>query len=225
MSEATNILPVHGFVLVGGKSSRMGQDKATLAFDGRQMAELAVEKLRTFCAEVSLAGNREDLASLAPVVPEKRAETGPAAGVEAGLQASAAPWALFMPVDVPLVPAPLLESWAKEVLAREGDGIRLSYLRARGERQPAFCLLHRSCASFLEAALAASGGRLQALFEEIAAGAGKGSLWVAEAEALPFTRQEAHTEVEAWFSNVNTPEDLHALALWTRTASRAQIPY
>ncbi|MES2390469.1 MAG: NTP transferase domain-containing protein, partial [Acidobacteriota bacterium] len=37
-------------MLAGGKSSRMGVDKATLEFRGRPMVEIAVEKLRGVCA-------------------------------------------------------------------------------------------------------------------------------------------------------------------------------
>src|ERR1700761_8141432 len=101
------LLPVHGFVLAGGKSSRMGRDKALLTFRGRPMVEIAVEKLRGFCSAVSIAGNREDLSSFAPVVTETRVDCGPAAGIEAGLQACTELWAMFVPVDVPLVPGEL----------------------------------------------------------------------------------------------------------------------
>ena len=81
-------LPVHGFVLAGGKSSRMGTDKALLEFCGRPLVEIAVEKLREFCAEVSIAGNRDDLSVFAPVAHETRVDCGPAAGIEAGLKAA-----------------------------------------------------------------------------------------------------------------------------------------
>ena len=51
------------------------------------MAEIAVEKLRSFCGAVSLCGNRDDLCTLAPVVHESRENAGPAAGIDAGLKA------------------------------------------------------------------------------------------------------------------------------------------
>ena len=111
-------VPVHGFVLAGGKSSRMGEDKALLRFCGRPMVEIAVEKLRGFCEEVTIAGNREDLAGFAPVVRESRTGVGPAAGVEAGLGAARQEWAMFLPVDVPLVPEELLRRWAQRRYGR-----------------------------------------------------------------------------------------------------------
>ena len=144
------LLPVHGFVLAGGKSSRMGEDKALLAFCGRSLVEIAVEKLRGFCAEVSIAGNREDLAAFAPVVSETRLEAGPGAGIEAGLRAAVCDWVLFTPVDVPLVPAELLRNWVEAMLGaeREHGGKVLgplvcSCLRTGAQRQPTFCLLRR----------------------------------------------------------------------------------
>ena len=74
------VLPVHGFVLAGGRSVRMGKDKALLQFSGRPMVKIAVEKLREFCAEVRIAGSREDLSGFAPVVMDESEEAGPAAG-------------------------------------------------------------------------------------------------------------------------------------------------
>ena len=111
-----NLLPIHGFVLAGGRSSRMGRDKALLQFRGRPMVEIAVEKLRSFCAEVSIAGNREDLSCFAEVVHERRVDEGPGSGIETGLQVCRQEWALFIPVDVPLVPGSLLRRYAEVVI-------------------------------------------------------------------------------------------------------------
>ena len=121
----------------------MGEDKALLRFCGRPMVEIAVEKLRGFCAEVTIAGNREDLAGFAPVVREKRVEVGPAAGVEAGLGVATQPWAMFVPVDVPLVPGELLRRWAEAVV---GMGSMSPAISDCEREQPAFCMLRRECA-------------------------------------------------------------------------------
>ena len=96
----------------------MGTDKALLELGGAPLVEIAVEKLRTFCEHVSVSGNREDLARFAEVVPETRTGEGPAAGIEAGLRAAREDWAMFVPVDVPLVPAELLRRWCEEAQQR-----------------------------------------------------------------------------------------------------------
>ncbi len=209
MSTA-GLLPVHGFVLAGGKSSRMGRDKALLPWHGRPMVEIAAEKLRTFCAQIEIVGNREDLRNFAPVVMETRRETGPVAGIEAGLHAAAQAAALFIPVDVPLVPAALLRRWAHAVLEREASGVQLSFLCAGGHRQPTFCLLQHTCADAVTAAIDRGALKLGTVFAEVAAQCGPGSLWVVDAESFAAT-DTTGPDVEACFSNVNTPADLLAL--------------
>jgi molybdenum cofactor guanylyltransferase len=203
-------LPVHGFVLAGGKSSRMGEDKALLRFCGRPMVEIAVEKLRGFCGEVTIAGNREDLAGFAPVVRETRVDAGPAAGIEAGLGAATEAWAMFMPVDVPLVPAEVLRGWAEEVVAREG--LVASYLRC-GRDQPAFCMLRNECGGRLSAALDGGERRLGALLER----ASEGFSWVYDLD------EGGGKDVagrEWWFANVNTREELAEAEAWAREGGR-----
>jgi molybdenum cofactor guanylyltransferase len=202
-------LSVHGFVLAGGASSRMGEDKALLRFCGRPMVEIAVEKLRGFCAEVSIAGNREDLAGLASVVPEVRAAVGPAAGVEAGLFAATQPWALFMPVDVPLVPAELLRRWAATVLAM--DGVAASNLYY-GRNQPAFCMLRRECLGGFSEAIEAGERRLGVLLDR----ASGEFFWRCDADDL-YGENGPALEVRAWwFKNINMPEELAEAEAWAR---------
>ena len=190
-------LPVHGFVLAGGRSVRMGQDKALLRFGGRPMVEIAVEKLREFCAEVWIAGSRTDLSPYAPVVRDEREAAGPAAGMEAGLGAANEAWAMFLPADVPLVPAELLRLWGEAVMKR---GVRASYLRCGEELHPALCMLHRDCLPVFRAALESGERKLTRILERL----DSGRLWVAE--AAEFAPEGA--ELGAWFENVNTPEEL-----------------
>jgi molybdopterin-guanine dinucleotide biosynthesis protein A len=200
------LLPISGFVLAGGKSSRMGVDKAELRFCGRPLVELAVEKLSSFCEDVAISGNRDDLARFAPVVMETRLDTGPGAGVEAGLRAAECEWCLFVPVDVPLLPLDMLRSWAAEILAAEGEGVRGSYLMANGQPQPSICLLRRDCVGSITRALDSGERRLRTLLTGIDAEFGVGSLRLLDAAA--FAPNAVAEDLDRRFSNLNTPEEL-----------------
>jgi molybdopterin-guanine dinucleotide biosynthesis protein A len=202
-------LPVHGFVLAGGKSSRMGADKALLELSGRPLIAIAVEKLGKFCAQVSIAGNRDDLEQIAPVVHEPRMECGPAAGVEAGLLACEQSWALFVPVDVPLVPGELLRRWVVEAMRVD---IGVSYLGIV-QKQPAFCLLRRERAEAFRRLLDGGERRLEVLLNKTAEVDGCAS-WMYDEYEL-YAKGEAPSEetLELWFLNANTPEDWAALEL------------
>jgi molybdopterin-guanine dinucleotide biosynthesis protein A len=202
-------LPVHGFVLAGGKSSRMGEDKALLRFCGRPMVEIAVEKLRGFCAEVTIAGNREDLGEFAPVVRETRVDVGPAAGIEAGLMSASEEWALFMPVDVPLIPKVLLRRWAEAVLRM--DGLVASNLH-HGRDQPAFCMLRRDCKTRFSEGLDAGERRLGLLLGR----ASEGYERTFSLDMLYEANDPGPEIGDKWFMNVNTPEDLAEAEGWAR---------
>ena len=190
-------MPVHGFVLAGGRSTRMGRDKALLEFRGTPMVEIAVEKLRSLCAEVSIVGDREDLASFAAVVRGEREGLGPAGGIEAGLRNCAEEWALFTPVDVPLVPGELLRRWSEEAI-RRGTG---EYLVAGGRAQSAFCILPASAVGRWSEGVDAGERKLELLLRR--AGAVERN-----AEDLASRVSSDRAAVQSWFQNVNTPEEL-----------------
>lgn len=189
----------------------MGCDKALLTFHGTALIDLALEKLRALCPAISVAGNRDDLAVRATVVRELRHEAGPAAGLEAGLAVSTLPWALFIPVDVPLAPGLVLTSWARQVLRAEADGVRLSYLRISGQRHPTFCLLHTDCLGAVTAALDQGERKLGVIFDRVASSFGRAAVLPVDGEALLPSMSGDREWLERCFSNLNTPEDVAAL--------------
>src|SRR5450631_3928259 len=102
-------LSTEGFVLAGGRSRRMGRDKALLEWCGIPLIERAVRSLRSVTSTVRIVGDREDLARFAPVVADTFPASGPLGGIHAALAASSRDWNLFLPVDLPLLPAGFLE--------------------------------------------------------------------------------------------------------------------
>ena len=207
-------LPVHGFVLAGGKSTRMGEDKALMQFCGTPMIELAVKKLSGFCVEVGIAGNREDLASYAAVVHELRAESGPAGGIEAALMVASQPWVLFVPVDVPLVPMEVLRRWVESVIgADEGEDSSGSYLLVESQPQPAFCLLRKECLTAWSESLNKGQRRLICLLREAQVSRRSEVTSVAAESFVTFEEPDGR-EMAYWFSNINTPLELAAAEAW-----------
>jgi len=82
---------LHGLVLGGGRSRRMGRDKAGLAFGGRTAAERAFALLEPHCERVFLS-NRPDQAEAAghrglPQIHDRYADIGPMGGILSAMQA------------------------------------------------------------------------------------------------------------------------------------------
>jgi molybdenum cofactor guanylyltransferase len=193
-SESTK-LPIHGFVLAGGRSTRMGRDKALLPFRGTPMVNIAVSALAAVCEHVSIAGNRDDLAMFATVVHESRSGEGPVAGIEAGLQWSDSQWAMFVPVDVPLLTPLFLRAWAARVLARPAT--RVSYVSRGAEPHPALCLLRKECLGEVSKSIDAGERRVQDVLN------GLDGLWIADVAKFADPEKSRH-----YLTNINTRDDL-----------------
>jgi len=98
-----------GFVLAGGRSSRMGQDKALVQLAGRPLVAHALAVLRNAGLEASLAGASSSLAAFAPVVEDYESGRGPLGGICSALASTAARRAVFLPVDLALLPVSLVD--------------------------------------------------------------------------------------------------------------------
>lgn len=114
-----------GLILAGGRSSRMGRDKAGLVLpDGRTLLQRQAEVLRSAGATSLFASVRPETTSLpAGMVPvfDARPDAGPLAGIAAGLRAAPAGLVLVLAVDMPQVGERHLRQLVE--LAGEGRGV------------------------------------------------------------------------------------------------------
>src|SRR6476660_4657311 len=92
-----------GFVLAGGKSTRMGQDKAAVNLNGRTLLEHALAALREVCRDVAILGKYELYGTLAPVYEDIFPGCGPLGGIHAALSSSKTQFNLIIAVDTPFL--------------------------------------------------------------------------------------------------------------------------
>jgi molybdopterin-guanine dinucleotide biosynthesis protein A len=91
-------------ILAGGKSKRMGHDKAWLAVRGKSLIARQMELVRELGAlKIFISGRANtDYSALAcPVLTDHFADAGPLAGVERALGAISTPLLLVLAVDMP----------------------------------------------------------------------------------------------------------------------------
>lgn len=96
--------PFSCILLAGGKSSRMGQDKAELNWHGQPLWQ----HMRTLA--VAAGASKVVISRNVPgFVPDRYPETGPLAGIEAGLRYCQHPRVLVLAIDTPLLTAAALQ--------------------------------------------------------------------------------------------------------------------
>jgi molybdopterin-guanine dinucleotide biosynthesis protein A len=186
---------VAAFVLAGGKSTRMGADKAFVILDGRTMLARALELARTVSDNVHIVGSAEKFAAFAPVVEDVFRGCGPLGGIHAALRASPAELNLMLAVDVPFVPPALLRYLLTR--ARGSDAIA-TVPRAGGGWQPLCAVYRPEFGDVAERALRDGRYRINVLFE------------VANVQAVDEEELARAGFAASSFRNLNTPDELEA---------------
>ena len=103
--------PWIGVVLAGGRSRRMGRDKALLDFHGRPLLAHQCEVLRAAgAARVVISGDRPEWEGIPDAMPDR----GPLGGVAAVMAACPGERLLFIAVDMPRLPPDLLMQLARD---------------------------------------------------------------------------------------------------------------
>jgi molybdenum cofactor guanylyltransferase len=228
MSSALIPSEVGGYILAGGKSSRMGTDKALLELAGKPLIRHAVKKLRRLCMDVRILSSKPEFFPFAPLVPDLHPECGPIGGIEAALAHSIFDWNLLLPVDIPLLPTAFLDHWIRGTLADEKRGVRIALFTVGGIPQPTLLMIHRDAEPYFSQAierghfklfpvLEAAGRDLAAQQDLILGRVFRNTRWgedgrfstSAEIHGEPWqtTTEAQQAAMPLWFANLNTPED------------------
>ena len=93
---------VAAFVLAGGKSSRMGRDKALLEIAGEPLITRTVRLAASVASRVSVVGGADRLTGLGlDILSDEIPNAGPLAGIATALNATSHDWNLILACDLP----------------------------------------------------------------------------------------------------------------------------
>jgi molybdopterin-guanine dinucleotide biosynthesis protein A len=183
---------VTGFVLAGGRSSRMGSNKALLTFNGKLLIEHTRNILDSVCAKVFILGQRELYGRFGLCYEDVYPDCGPLSGIHAALLNSQK-WSLITAVDTPFITAEFLEYLVGRAV---NSSAMVTAPCVGGHVQPLCTVFHHSFLPIVEAALKAGRYKVEPLFPK------DQTLILGEAEFGQFAL------AAEMFENLNTPEDL-----------------
>jgi molybdopterin-guanine dinucleotide biosynthesis protein A len=178
-------------LLAGGKSSRMGRDKAFLEINGQPLWRRQMEKLCQLRPEqIMVSGPPRNEWSDCEVVSDEVENAGPLGGVAAALGKCTTSHLVVLAVDLPMMTSNFLQSLL-ELCGGDWGAVP----RNADDFEPLAAVYPASCAFLANAALRSGGFSLQSFVRR-----GMSEKWLVErkisaAEALLFT-------------NLNRPADL-----------------
>ena len=186
------MLPITAFILAGGKSARMGSDKAFLQLGGRSLLSRALDLARAITPDVRIVGDPEKFVAFGSIVPDIYPDRGPLGGIHAALSASTTDYNLILAVDLPFIELSFLQFLIAEAQSAEA---MITVPWADGHFHPLCAVYRKAFLPTAEHALDQGRNKLDALFSEVTAR-------VISEEELSAAGFDS-----AIFRNLNTPKE------------------
>jgi molybdenum cofactor guanylyltransferase len=181
-----------GAVMAGGKSSRLGRDKALLSIGGETLLERALRTLEEATQEQIVIGpsDRREQSKGAGVYPDLFPSSGPLGGIYTALRSASHPLVLVVACDMPFLNPALLR-----YLLSLADGFDVVLPKPDGRGEQLHAVYRTNCEDAIERQLQSGNFKIDRFFDQVRVRA-------VDAEEL----RQYDPEL-ASFRNVNTPED------------------
>ena len=184
---------ISGIILAGGKSRRLGQDKALIRLGTSTLIEIVLEKLRCLSDDIILSTNEFNKFAFLDVrmVHDIYPEGGVLGGLYSGLQAAKSPLALVVACDMPFLNQNLLRCM---ILRASGYDVVVPRLSMGIE--PLHAIYTRTCLEPIRETLERGRLRIVDFWDRVRVS------YIEEDEI------EALDPQKLSFFNINAPEDL-----------------
>jgi molybdopterin-guanine dinucleotide biosynthesis protein A len=180
------------FVLAGGKSTRMGSDKAFLPWADGTLLSHALELAAAVTPKVGIVGDPKKFTSFGAVIEDIYRDRGPLGGIHAALSSTTTDLNLMLAVDLPLIDSRFLQFM---IGLTQSTDATVTVPHADGVSQPLCAVYRREFVQLAEQSLQAGRNKIDALFAKVK---------TRIIEPDEFTRAGFSA---AMFRNLNTPEE------------------
>ncbi len=186
-----------GFVLIGGKSSRMGKDKFALRLYDKNFLEIAAETLQNFGKVSVVVSEPFAIATSLNVVKDIYKNRGALSGIHAAFVHSKSKFTIISACDYPFVTVDLIE-YLTNIAIIENDFEAFALIQSDGKIQP-LCAVYQTetCRKILSEMLANEAENYSV----------RDFLNCVKTRYIEFSEIEHLPNAEYFFFNVNTPED------------------
>jgi len=196
MGSKLHIAGVTGVILAGGKSSRMGSNKALLPYRGGRFVEAIHRQLANIFAEVLMVTNNPEQYEFLPCrkVPDLHAGMGVLAGIHSGLYHSSSPAIFVVACDMPYLVDELIRH-----LAGRADAGGVLIPESPGGLEPLHAVYGKGCLAAIEATLLSGQRKIVSFFDR------------ANVSRMNQEQVALFDPVFESFININTPSDYFEL--------------
>lgn len=192
-----------GFVTAGGRSSRMGSDKALLELCGRPMIEYVLDALRPVTTDLAIIANSDTYKKFGlPVFADTNLDVGPLEAIRTALVHSSSEWVILVGCDMPFVTAEFLASLLQIANAKQPLTSDLPFavvpLNEDGKLEPLCAVYSTKALAAIHELIATGRRKVSDLFERI------------PCRFVPFSEVNNLQNAQFFFENVNTPQEFAA---------------
>lgn len=188
---------VTGILLAGGKSSRMGKDKALIKYGDETFMSDSIKKLNELFNEVIIVTNNVDKYQIenAKTIKDIYSGMGPMGGIHAALKEAQNSWIFVVPCDMPL-----WEPFLVEEILRHRTGYDIVVPTIKERMEPLFALYKKTCLHKIEDCLDNNIVKVIELYPLV------------QTNFLDLGKiQGLDIQCTKSFFNINTPDDLYKL--------------
>ena len=196
---------ISSFITAGGRSSRMGTDKAWLELDGRPMIEHVIAAVQPITPRVAIIANQPEYQRLGyPLFADSQSGIGPLEALRTALTYTATDRVILVACDLPFVKSELF----RFLVEASSEHQATVPIGPDGKLEPLCAVYHRDALSVVNNLIVEGQRKIGLVFDRVATRI----IAFAELAHLPGS--------DRFFANINTPDDYMRLRKLTGEQDR-----